>query len=294
MYLLPAAARLAAAVALFAGLSVFAPHQHPAKAGDGIPAPFDVATMDRGANACTDFFAYATGGWRKAHAIPAAYSEYGYIEQLVDRTREIVRATLEDAQKQPGPQGGDEQKIGTLYGACMDTAAIERQGLAPLAPELARIAALRDRAALAPEIARLHGLGVDAGFALGPTQDFRDSSKVIAEVDQAGIGLPERDYYLRPDAESRKLRAAYVKHVGKMLALSGDAAASADANAIMAFETPLARGSKPAADLRDPAAVYHPLSTRAVGALAPHAAFAQYLRAANVPASGFLNVAEPQ
>ena len=293
MRLPPAAARLAAAVALFAGLSVFASHQHPARAGDGIPTPFDVATMDRSANACTDFFAYATGGWRKAHPIPAAYSEYGYIEELVDRTRTIVRATLEDAQKNPGAPGGDEQKIGTLYGACMDTAAIERQGLAPLAPELARIAALTDRAALAPEIAHLHVLGVDAGFALGPTQDFRDSSKVIAEVDQSGIGLPERDYYLRPDAESRKLRAAYLAHVGKMLALSGDAAASADASAVMAFETTLARGSKPAADLRDPEAVYHPLSTRAVAALAPHAAFAQYLRAADVPTSGFLNVAEP-
>ncbi len=294
MKLLPAAARLAAAVALFAGLSALSAHQQPARAGDGIPAPFDAATMDRGANACTDFFQYATGGWRKAHPIPAAYSEYGYIEQLVDRTREIVRATLEDARKNPGPQGGDQQKIGTLYGACMDTAAIERQGLAPLAPELARIASLTERAALAPEIAHLHGIGVDAGFALSPTQDFRDSSKVIAEVDQAGIGLPERDYYLRPDADSRKLRAAYVRHVEKMLALSGDASARADAGAVMAFETALARGSKPAADLRDPEAVYHPLSTRAVAGLAPHAAFAGYLRAANVPTSGFVNVAEPQ
>ncbi len=292
MRLFSAAARLAAAVALFAGLSLLAPHPH-ARAGDGIPTPFDAATMNRSANACSDFFEYATGGWRKAHPIPAAYSEYGYIEQLVDRTRQIVRDTLEQAQRQPGAAGSDEEKIGTLYGACMDTATIERQGLAPLRPELARIAALTSRAALAPEIAHLHAYGVDAGFALSPTQDFRDSSKVIAEVDQAGIGLPERDYYLRADPDSRKLRAAYAEHVAKMLAMSGDAAASADARAVTAFETALARGSKPAADLRDPEAVYHPLSTRAVAALAPHAAFVQYLRAASVPTGGFVNIAEP-
>ncbi len=293
MRLLPAVVRLAAAVALFFGLSLVAAHQH-AQAGDELAAPFDVATMDRSANACTDFFAYATGGWRKAHPIPAAYSEYGYIEQLVDHTREIVRATLEEARQQPGPAGGDQQKIGTLYGACMDTAAIERQGLAPLAPELARIAALRDRPALAAEVAHLHWLGVDAGFALGPTQDFHDSTQVIAEVDQSGIGLPERDYYLRQDAESAKLRTQYLAHVAKMLALGGDAAASADARAVVAFETVLARGSKPAADLRDPEAVYHPYSVAAVGALAPHAAFTAYLRSAEVPLRGKINVAQPQ
>src|SRR5579875_2884111 len=122
------------------------------------------------ANVCSDFFGFATGTWRAAHPIPAAYSEYGYIEELVDRTREIVRETLTSAEAHPGAHGSVAQKIGDFYGACMDTAAIERAGLRPLAPELARVDALRTRAQIPAELARLHALGVDATFFLGPAQ----------------------------------------------------------------------------------------------------------------------------
>ncbi|HTW85053.1 MAG TPA: M13 family metallopeptidase [Candidatus Sulfotelmatobacter sp.] len=293
MRLFPAALRLAGAVALFAGLAIASTHQH-ARADDALPEPFDPSALDRTANVCTHFFDFATGGYRKAHPIPAAYSEYGYIEALVDQTREVVRATLERAQKNPGPAGSVSQQIGTLYGSCMDAVAIERLGLRPLAPELARIDALRSRAALTAEIAHLHLIGVDAGFSLSPTQDFKNSSSVIAEIDQSGIGLPERDYYLRTDEASRALRAQYVVHVRRMLALAGDASAAADATAVMAFETRLASGSLPIADLRDPAAVYHPLRAPAVATLLPHFAFVPYLRATDVPIGGIINVAEPR
>ncbi len=277
----------------FAGALALASAHRDVRAEARLPEPFDPGAIDRSANVCTNFFEYATGTWRKAHPIPAAYSEFGYIEVLVDRTREIVRDTLTSAQAHPGPRGGVAQKIGSFYGACMDVAAVERAGLRPIAPELARIAALRSRAQLAAELAHLHVLGVDAGFFLGPTQDFKNSNSVIAEIDQAGIGLPERDYYLRSDADSRKLRAKYVAHVAKMLALSEDVRATADANAIMAFETALARASTPAATLRDPAAVYHPMRAPAVEALAPHVAFARYWHDAGVPTAGTMNVAEP-
>jgi putative endopeptidase len=292
MRLLPSAVRLAAALAFAAGLAVFVPHG-TVRAGDGMPAPFDAASIDRSKNACTDFFAFATGKWRAAHPIPPAYREYGYIEALIDHTRDIVRGILEDAQHDPGAPGSNTEKIGALYGSCMDTAAIERAGLQPLQPELARIAAVHSRADLTNAIAHLHDIGVDAGFSLSPTQDFRDSTKVIAEIDQSGIGLPERDYYVRPDKESRTLRTKYVAHVAKMLGLSGDTAAARDAAAIMAFETALAKGSVPAAGLRDPEAVYHPMKVPAVAALMPHVNVAGYFRASSVRAGGIVNVAEP-
>ncbi|MDB5092086.1 MAG: hypothetical protein JWO85_187 [Candidatus Eremiobacteraeota bacterium] len=292
MRLVSAAIRLAAALALFAGASVFAP---PAgvRADGTMPAPFDLASIDRSKNACTDFFAFATGKWRKAHPIPAAYREYGYIEALVDHTRDIVRGILEDAQRSPGEPGSSAQKLGSFYGSCMNAAAIERAGLTPIAGELARIDAIGSRGGLTAALTHLHGIGVDAGFALSPTQDFRDSTKVIAEFDQAGIGLPERDYYLRADKESRTLRSQYARHVAKMLAMSGDASARADAAAVVAFETALAKGSSPAAGLRDPEAVYHPMKAPAVAALMPHVALASYLGANRVPAGSIVNVAEP-
>jgi predicted metalloendopeptidase len=291
MRLLSAAARLAFALALCAALSVFAPRA-AARTGGALPEPFDTGALDRHADVCANFFAYATGGYRAAHPIPPAYTEYGYIELLVDRTRDIVRGILVRAQNHPGPDGGNAQKIGTFYASCMDSAKIERLGLAPIAPELARIAAIGRPADIPPALAHLHAIGVDAGFALEPAPDIHDSSKIIAEIDQGGIGLPERDYYLRPDPDSRKLRRAYAAHVAKMLLLGGDANATADAQAVLAFETRLARASLPIADLREPEATYHPTTVRALLALAPHARFKRYLRAIDV-APAWINVAEP-
>jgi putative endopeptidase len=283
------AARLVLAAGV--GLSALAPHA-AALTGGLLPEPFDAGAIDRHANACTNFFDYATGAYRRAHPIPPAYIEYGYTEQLEDRTRDIVRDIIVRAQRAPAAPGSDTQKIGTLYGTCMDTAAIERHGLAPAARTLAHIDAIARRADLPAEIYQLHALGVDAGFALNPTPDIRDSSKILAQIDQGGLGLPDRDYYLRGDADSRKLRAQYATHVARMLQLSGDRAPVGDARAVVALETRYARGSKAVADLRDPEASYHPMSVDALVALAPHAAFKRYLHAFGVT-SARVNVAEP-
>jgi predicted metalloendopeptidase len=285
-------ARFGVAVSLVAALA-FADQRSHAQAAAPIGEPFTPSAMDTTKSACKNFFAYADGGWLHAHPIPPAYSEYGYIEALVDETRAIVRATLEKAEAHPGTPGGETQQIGTFYATCMNTATVERRGLAPLAPAFARIAAIRTRAQLAASFAPLHDIGADVGYSVSPTQDFKNSAHVIAEIDQSGIGLPERDYYTRTDAESRRVFALYRKHVATQMALAGDASATADAAAIVAFETQLARASVRAADLRDPAAVYHPMTTAQIDALAPHLRFAAYLAAANVPTSGIVNVSEP-
>ena len=291
MRLMFAAARLIAAVGLCSGLSLY--HAAAGRTSNAaLPEPFDAAAMDRRADACSDFFRYATGSYRAAHPIPPAYTEYGYIEELVDKTRDIVRDIIVRAQKNPGRHGSEAQKIGTFYSSCMDTATIERRGLSPLSAELARIGMIRHTAELPMVLAHLHTIGVDAGFALNPTPDIRNSSSIIAQLDQAGIGLPERDYYVRSDAASRTLRRQYTKHVAHMLRLSGDGAAAVHAQAIVALETRFAGASKPIADLREPEATYHPLPASTVFALAPHAGLREYLAATNIRVSR-LNVAEP-
>lgn len=291
MRLVFAAARLAVALTVCAGASVLASHAKAAPAG-ALAEPFDPRAMDLRISACSDFFGYATGRYRATHPVPPAYSEYGYEEELVDRTRDIVRSILAVAQRRPGAARGDAQKIGTFYGSCMNTASIERRGTAPLAPEFARIAAIARPADLPAALAHFHAVGVDAGFALNPTQDIRDSSRIIAEIDQDGIGLPDRDYYLRGDRDSVKLRAQYLAYVSTMLRLSGDRTPDADARAVMALETRFARASKSAADLREPTATDHPMSVEQAAGLAPHANFVRYLRAADLD-TATINVAEP-
>jgi predicted metalloendopeptidase len=291
MRLFSAALRLAAAVALCAALG--AARHAAGGSGKLLPEPFDAAAIDRSADACKNFFGFATGRYRAAHPIPPAYVEYGYIEELVDRTRDIVHGIVTAARAHPSRDGSNEQKLGTFYGTCMDTAAIERHGSAPIRPELDRIAAITDRAELPAAFARLGLLGVDAAFALNPTPDIYDSKKMIAEIEQGGLGLPERDYYLRTDADSRKLRIQYTAYVQTMLRLGGDAAdARRAARAVVELETRLARGATPVADLRDPAATYHPMTVEAIATRTPRIEIVRYLNALGVRATQ-LNIAEP-
>ena len=292
MHFLAPALRLAAAVAVLGGLT-FMQSNHPVRAVAELSAPFDPNAMDTAASVCTNFFGYATGTWRKNHSIPAAYLEYGYIEALEDHTRSILQTTLERARAHPAALGSEQQKIGAFYGACLDTAAIERTGLTPLATEFSRIAALQSRADIGAELAHLHAIGVDATFAVNPQPDYENSEAMIASIDQSGLGLSERDYYLRTDAASRKLRMQYRAHVTKMLAMSGDARAARDAQAAIALESTLAQASKPAADLRDPAAVDHPMRLAGFATLAPHVAFRTYFAAVDIASSGTINVDEP-
>jgi predicted metalloendopeptidase len=285
--------RLVAALGI-AGAIAWSATPHGVHAADDIPGPFDLASINRSANACTNFYDFATSGWRAAHPIPAAYGEYGYIERLEDETEGIVRGVLEAAQHNPGAPGSTTQKIGDFYGSCMDTDAIESGGLAALKPELDRVDAVTTLAALNEEITHLHAIGVGAGFSLRSGQNPHDSTQVIANIGQGGIRLPERGYYLRTDDASVKLREQYVAHIAAMLALAGDAASTQGAHDVMAIETALAQGSLAAAERRDPKNTDHPMQADAVAALMPHFAFATYLRDEHVPSAGIMNVTAPK
>src|SRR5512146_702870 len=184
----------------------------------------DTAYIDRSANACTDFDAFANGAWMKKDTIPAAYSSSGVARDMSDRNELVVRAVLEDAVKRSATLAPDstEWKLGTFYGTCMDSTAIERAGASPLRQVLADIAAVSSRPELTAELARLQTTGVDVAFGFGPQVDPHDAAHYVAWFDQGGLGLPDRDYYVTQGASADSTRTAYVKHIARVLVLGGE------------------------------------------------------------------------
>ena len=205
--------------ALFAQTAMFA--QPNASRASG-PPQFDLTALDKSVDPCTDFYHYACGTWLKNNPVPADQAMWGRFNELADRNRDILHEILEQAAKPAGGRDATTQKIGDYYAACMDEKSIDAKGLAPLQPELAGIRDLKDKAQIAGEIAHLHAIGVGVVFQFSSGQDFKDSNAVIAQFDQGGLGLPDRDYYLKDDAKSVEIRQKYVAHVARMLELSGE------------------------------------------------------------------------
>ena len=184
--------------------------------------PIDPANLDTTCAPCRDFFAYANGGWLKRTSIPGDQPGWGAFNELQEANFDALRQVLEEASAGAKTTADpDLRKLGTYFGTCMDSAAVEAAGVTPLAPDLARIGRLRDRAALAPAIAHLHAIGVPAAFVFRSAQDAKNSSRVIAETYQGGLGLPDRDYYTRDDSASQALRGRYQAHVSRIFTLAG-------------------------------------------------------------------------
>jgi putative endopeptidase len=251
--------------------------------------------MDRSANPCVDFYQYACGGWMANNPIPPDETSWGTFDELAERNRVILRGILEKASAQDSGRTLVDQKIGDYYASCMDEAAIDKLGAAPLKPELDRIDALTSKAGIGNLLAPLQLIGVNAlfGFSSGP--DFKNSMLEIAQVDQGGLGLPDRDYYLKDDAKSVELRKQYLEHVQKMLQLLGEPAAKAavDAQAVMRFETGLAKGSLELVARRDPSQVYHKLTVHELVSLSPAIDWQKYFEGMGTPHFTDLNVAVP-
>jgi endothelin-converting enzyme/putative endopeptidase len=267
----------------------------PAAAQAVAPAAQDglmLEAIDPAVSPCQDFYAHACNGWLKANPIPPDQSVWDVDSELVENNRAKLRAILERAAATPT---AGTRRIGDYWAACMDEGAIEAKGLEPLRAELDRIAAVTDKKDLAPLTAHLHRIGADVLFSFTSDQDFRDATQVIAEADQGGLGLPDRDYYLKQGKQADETRAAYVAHVERLFELLGEPAAQAvrDADTVMAIETALAKGSLSTIRRRDPSAIYHK-ETR-VGFAARTAGFdwAAYLAGVAVPAFDSLNDATP-
>ena len=256
---------------------------------------FDTANLDKTCKPCDDFYQFAMGGWIQANPIPPEYSVWGSFSQLADKNQKNLREILEAAARAKATPGSNEQKIGDFYASCMDTAAIDAAGAKPIEPELTQIAAVQTLADLQAETARLHRRGVGVLFRFNSTQDVKDSTKEIGAALQGGLGLPEREYYLKQDEKSAQLRDAYVKHVANMLALVGDApeVSGAEAAAVVKIETALATASMKNTDLRDPDKTYHKMTLADLKTLTPHFSWDTYFRAVGHPELKEINVGQP-
>jgi putative endopeptidase len=270
--------------------------QTPAKPVDPLKVTpgFDLGAIDRKANPCEDFYQYACGTWLKNNPIPPDQSSWGRFSELAERNKAILRQILEEAAVAKNPDE-NTRKIGDYYASCMDEKTIAAKGLAPLKPELDRIAALQNLQDLSEETARLHRLGVNALFNFSSGQDFKDSTAVIGQADQGGLGLPERDYYFRDDAKAEETRREYVKYLTRMLTLSGVPPAEAEkqAAAVMQLETALARASLDVTARRDPEKVYHKMSLPEFEALSDSFSWNKYFAILKTPPMDKLNVAVP-
>ncbi len=255
------------------------------------------ADMDTGAKACRDFFHYADGGWIKANPIPPEYPRWGTFNVLAEENRDKLHGILEAlAARKDLMAGSDEKKLTDFWGACMDERAVEAAGAKPIEPELERIAAIKSVTDLQTEVARLQSQGVRVLFGFGSEQDRKNSDEVIASLRQGGLGLPDRDYYLKDDPRSTQLREKYAAHVAAMLGLLGDDAARAQAEAatVMALETELAKISMSRVEQRNPDNTYHRIAMAELVKLAPDFDWPAYFRLQQAAEITSLNVAQPE
>jgi putative endopeptidase len=249
----------------------------------------DRRNLDVTARACVDFYQYANGGWLTRNTIPSDRSSWSTGSELVERNDQLLRRILEGAAQAGAPRGSVQQKVGDLYASAMDTARLAELGVQPIRADLARIDALRGPDDLQALLTDYHKNGVSMLFGAGVEADLRNSSVNILYVVQGGLGLPEKDYYLRDDERSVQLRQQYVEHVANALALAGATpeAARAQAARVMEMETRLARVSLGALELRNPANFYNPTTPAQADSVTPRFSWPRYLQGIGVQAERF-------
>jgi predicted metalloendopeptidase len=281
--------RLLLAILLLAGVTVPLAAQESKTTQNSV-----LSALDKDIDPCVDFYQFACGGWIKNNPIPADHPIWSRFGELAERNRTVLRGILEDVSK-ASKRTANEQKIGDYYATCIDEDSINKKSIAVLKPEFDRIAALKDKSTLPALMAHLHSQSINGLFGFYSGADFKNAKEVIAQADQGGLSLPDRDYYLKDDAKSVELRKQFAEHVANTFKLLGDAPekATAEAGAVLAIETALAKGSMDRVERREPEKIYHKLSQQDWQALTPSFSFATYVSDLGAPAFTSLNVATP-
>jgi endothelin-converting enzyme/putative endopeptidase len=256
---------------------------------------FDAGALDKSADPCVNFYRYACGGWLAANPVPGDQSRWGRFDALQERNRTVLQGILEAASANKPARTAVEQKIGDYYASCMDTRAIDQKGLAAIQADLDRINAMDGKPALTGVVTSLYLLGSNPLFRFSSEPDAKNSSEIIAGLDQGGIGLPDRDYYFRTDEKSEELRRQYVAHLLKMFELLGNPTdvAARRADAVMKIETRLAKGSMDNVARRDPQAVYHRLTVQELISLSPGFDWEKFFDGVGLPGLKTLDVSVP-
>jgi len=286
---------LATIISLFCAFGLFAGPQPQIAQNQ---PPLDPKNMDTSVKPGDDFFRYANGAWIKRTEIPPEYSRWGAFNELIERNSDALHVIAEKASKTPvDPKLAPEtQKVGDYYASGMDEKTIEAMRTKPLQDEFNKIEMIKDRQDVLAEIAHLHTIGVNAFFDFGAGQDAKDSTRDIAQAVQGGLGMPDRDYYTKQDADMKEKREKYVAHVAKMLTLLGEPAdkASDDAKKILALETKLAEASRTRVQLRDPIKNYNKMGVRQLQDLTPDWNWSDYFKKINLVEPGDINVHQPE
>ncbi|MDQ1109279.1 putative endopeptidase [Stenotrophomonas rhizophila] len=251
------------------------------------------ADLDPAIAACTDLNGFVNSSWLKANPVPNDQTTWGSFEILRERSLEVQHALVQQAAASQAKAGSVEAKIGDIWKTGSDEAKIEAAGIAPLQPQLDKIAALNDTAAITRYLRDSQAQGQGVLFSLSANADYKDSANVIAYVGQGGLGLPEKGYYF--DESQAKIREAYVAYIAQALTLSGVDAAQAktQAQAVMEFETRLAKASLSRIELRDPAKRYNPVSAAEADKLTPNFSWTALFDTLKVPAAQKFSLAQP-
>jgi putative endopeptidase len=279
------------ALCLFVTAASFAQSASSAKPS----AQFSVDNIDKSVDPCVDFYQFACGNWVKNSEIPADRAAWQSFSELDESNLGIEKGILEKAAAGGASRNAIDQKIGDLYGSCMDEKAVNAQGITPIKPELDRVAAVKDKSTLIDEIAHLRLVGGTSLFAFYAASDLHNADQVIAYIDQGGLSLPDRDYYIKDDADKVEMRKHLAEYVTQVFTLEGQTPqqAATSAHSVLTVETLLAADAMDRTKRRDPKNRDHKMTRYEALALAPDFYLNRYFAAVGAPNFTALNVGNP-